>query len=96
MTGSMLPGDDFVPYTSRFPLTPAGGRVPSNAEQPSGPLSRPFGLRFAQTAPHVIEAKHAKKPTRMTRTNATKLSGDGQTGDKYKPDVEHYVVMDQV
>jgi hypothetical protein len=67
-----------------------------NDELPSGPLTRPFGLRFAESVPAAVEAKHAKKPTRKSRSNATKVSGDGQTDDKYKPDVEHYVEMDQV
>lgn len=67
-----------------------------NPERPSGPDSRPYGLRFAHTAPQVMESKHAKKPTRKSRTTRTKQSGDGQTNDSYKDDTEHYVEMDQV
>ncbi|MEW9519291.1 putative ATP-grasp-modified RiPP [Streptomyces tubercidicus] len=32
-----------------FPLAPEGGRVPHSTEQPSGPTSRPWVLRYAQT-----------------------------------------------
>ncbi|MFI0906752.1 putative ATP-grasp-modified RiPP [Streptomyces sioyaensis] len=32
-----------------FPLAPEGGRVPHSAEQPSGPATRPWILRYAQT-----------------------------------------------
>lgn len=32
-----------------FPLAPEGGRVPHSDEQPSGPNTRPWILRYAQT-----------------------------------------------
>ncbi|WP_331720395.1 putative ATP-grasp-modified RiPP [Streptomyces sp. NBC_00209] len=31
-----------------FPLNPPGGRIPYSAETPSGPLTRPWVLRFAR------------------------------------------------
>ncbi|CAL9614566.1 hypothetical protein SUDANB1_05700 [Streptomyces sp. enrichment culture] len=32
-----------------FPLTPPGGPIPFSEEAPSGPVTRPWGLRFART-----------------------------------------------
>lgn len=70
--------DPLAPPTSRFPLAPAGGRVTISDSAPSGPTTRPFGLRFA-AEPQIVEcAKHEKKPTRKTVTDKTIGTRDGK------------------
>ncbi|MEV7289659.1 putative ATP-grasp-modified RiPP [Streptomyces sp. NPDC093252] len=32
-----------------FPLAPEGGRIPHSSEPPTGPVTRPWALRFART-----------------------------------------------
>ena len=54
-------GDPLVPFTSRFPLSPSGGRIMLSSASPSGPGTRPFGLRYAVRP--VECGKHSKKPT---------------------------------
>jgi hypothetical protein len=84
--------DPLVPFTSRFPLSPSGGRVTPSSALPSGSLTRPFGLRYA--VPPVECGKHSKVPTNKTRTKPTKIINDG-TVEGYEPDTEHYVEMDE-
>jgi hypothetical protein len=66
--------------------------ITPSSEVPSGPDTRPFGLRYAVRP--VECGKHSKKPTNKTRTKPTKMTGDGQ-GPGYEPDTEHYVEMDE-
>lgn len=79
-------------FTSRFPLSPSGGRLTPSSAVPSGAATRPFGLRYAVRP--VECGKHSKKPTNKTRTIPTKITPDGQ-GAGYEPDTEHYVEMDE-
>ncbi|MFF4454971.1 putative ATP-grasp-modified RiPP [Streptomyces goshikiensis] len=41
--------------TEAFPLAPEGGRLPHSSEPPSGPITRPWVLRFAK-APDATRA----------------------------------------
>lgn len=84
--------DPLMPFTSRFPLSPRGGRVSVSPVLPSGSLTRPFGLRYAVRP--VECGKHSKKPTNKTRTKPTKIVSDGKV-EGYEPDTEHYVEMDE-
>lgn len=84
--------DPLMPFTSRFPLSPSGGRVMPSSALPSGPLTRPFGLRYAVRPAEC--GKHSKRPTNKTRTKPTKVSHDGKAAG-YEPDTEHYVEMDE-
>lgn len=87
------PGPDpLMPFTSRFPLSPSGGRVTPSSALPSGPATRPFGLRYAVRPGECGE--HSKKPTKKTRTKPTKITPDGQ-GEGYEPDTEEYVEEDE-
>lgn len=84
--------DPLMPVTSRFPLSPSGGRVTPSSALPSGPGTRPFGLRYA-VLPMECGA-HSKKPTNKTRTEQTQITDDGQVVG-VKPDTVHYVEMDE-
>jgi hypothetical protein len=84
--------DPLMPFTSRFPLSPSGGRLTLSSALPSGLSTRPFGLRYAVRP--VECGKHSKKPTQKTRTKPTKITGDGEVAG-YEPDTEHYVEMDE-
>lgn len=84
--------DPLIPFTSRFPLSPGGGRVRPSSASPSGSLTRPFGLRYA-VRPVECE-KHSKRPTQKTRSKPTKIINDGKV-EGYEPDTEHYVEMDE-
>lgn len=84
--------DPLMPFTSRFSLSPSGGRLTPSSALPSGPATRPFGLRYAVRP--VECGKHSKRPTNKTRTEATQITDDGRvTG--VKPDTVHYVEMDE-
>ncbi len=94
MVASPAPGvpDPLMPFTSRFPLSPSGGRLMPSSAVPSGPATRPFGLRYAVRP--VEYGKHSKKPTQKTRTEETQITDDGKvTGAK--PDTIYYVEMDE-
>lgn len=84
--------DPLIPFTNRFPLSPSDGRLIPSSAPPSGPPTRPFGMRYAVRP---IECgKHSKRPTNKTRTKPTRITSDGKvTG--YEPDTEHYVEMDE-
>jgi hypothetical protein len=84
--------DPLMPFTSRFPLSPSGGLITLSSAVPSGPDTRPFGLRYAVRP--VECGKHSKKPTNRTRTKPTKITSDGKEPG-YEPDTEHYVEMDE-
>ena len=43
--------DPLAPPSSQFPLARPGWAAPAEPERPSGPSTRPFGLRFMRTAP---------------------------------------------
>lgn len=82
-----------MPVSSRFPLPPAAGRIPSNSAVPSG--VRPLGMRFAVEPVPIVEAgQHSKKPTNMTRAEQTQVIDDGQVVG-YRSDTVHYVEMDE-
>ncbi len=88
----MTQPDPLMPVTSRFPLSPSGGQVTPSSATPSGPTTRPFGMRHAVRP--VESGAHSKKPTNKTRTKQTQITSDGQvTG--YQTDVEYYVEMDE-
>jgi hypothetical protein len=94
MVAIPVPGasDPLMPFTSRFPLSPSGGQLTPSAAVPSGPTTRPFGLRYAVRP--VECGKHSKRPTQKTRTEETQITDDGKvTG--VKPDTVHYVEMDE-
>jgi hypothetical protein len=94
MVASPAPGasDPLMPFTSRFPLSPSGGQLTPSSAMPSGPATRPFGLRYAVRP--VECGKHSKRPTQKTRTEETQITDDGKvTG--VKPDTVHYVEMDE-
>lgn len=84
--------DPLMPFTSRFPLSPSGGRLTPSSAMPSGAATRPFGLRYA-VGP-VECGKHSKVPTNKSRTKPTKIISDGEV-EGYEPDTEHYVEMDE-
>ena len=92
MVSQGVPSDPWMPLTSRFPLSPGAGRFVPSSEQPSGPDTRPFGLRFGVRP--VEYGKHSKKPTNKTKTEATEITDDGQMVGT-KPDTVHYVEMDE-
>jgi hypothetical protein len=74
----------------RLRLAEPGGLVPVSDAAPSGPSSRPFGLRFA-VRPQVVEyAKHKRDPTRETKIKPTQYSADS----KLMRDTESYVQYD--
>ena len=81
-----------MPFTSRFPLSPSEGRLTPSSALPSGPATRPFGLRYAVRP--VECGKHSKKPTSKTRTEETQITKDNQV-ERVEPDVIHYVEMDE-
>lgn len=81
-----------MPFTSRFPLSPSGGRLTPSSALPSGPATRPFGMRYAVRP--VECGAHSKKPTRKTRTEETEIVTDKKV-EGVKPDVVHYVEMDE-
>lgn len=60
--------DPLIPFTSRFPLSPGGGRVRPSSASPCGSLTRPFGLRYAVRPAEC--AKHSKKPTQKNQDQA--------------------------
>ena len=82
--------DPLTPVTSRFPLRPAGGRVPIESCTPSA--SRPFGMQFAQAPPVREAAKHDRKQTRVNKTRPTRHTTDGKER-KTIPDTENYVEL---
>lgn len=84
--------DPLMPLTSRFPLSPSGGQLTPSSALPSGPATRPFGLRYGVRP--VECGKHSKQPTNKTKTEQTQLTDDGQVIG-VKPDVVHYVEMDE-
>lgn len=85
--------DPLVPVTSRFPLTSNRGRVLPSSETPTGPDTRPFGMRFA-VVPQMSGNGHSKRPTQKSRSKQTAITDDGQvTG--YQTDVEYYTEMDE-
>jgi hypothetical protein len=81
-----------MPITSRFPLVPRNGVIASTSASPSGPTTRPFGLRYAVRP--VQCGKHSKRPTNKTRTEQTQITDDGRVVGT-KPDTVHYVEMDE-
>lgn len=94
MVARPLPGasDPLLPFTSRFPLSPSEGRLTPSSAVPSGPATRPFGLRYAVRP--VECGKHSKRPTQKTRTEETQITDDGRvTG--VTPDTVHYVEIDE-
>ena len=84
--------DPLMPLTSRFPLSPSGGQVTPSSALPSGPATRPFGLRYAMRP--IEYGKHSKVPTNKTRTEPTQITSDGKV-EGVKPDTIHYVEMDE-
>ena len=84
--------DPLMPLTSRFPLSPSGGRLTPSSVPPSGPATRPFGLRYAVRPVECY--KHGKKPTKIPKTTPTKITSDGQ-GKGYEPDTEYYYELDE-
>ncbi len=92
---SISGSDPLVPVTSRFPLSSSAGQVWSSSAVPSGPGTRPFGLRFAvQPVAGVEMGKHSKRPTNKTRTEQTQITDDGRVVG-HKTDTVHYVEMDE-
>ncbi|MGH3718772.1 MAG: hypothetical protein ACRDRI_08020 [Pseudonocardiaceae bacterium] len=89
-----VPGapDPLMPFTSRFPLSPSGGRLTPSSAVPSGAATRPFGLRYAVRPAEC--GKHSKKPTNKTRIEETQLTSDRKV-EGVKPDTIHYVEMDE-
>jgi len=81
-----------MPLTSRFPLSPGAGRFVPSSQWPSGPDTRPFGLRFGVRP--IEYGKHSKKLTNKTKTTATEITDDGQVVGT-RPDTVHYVEMDE-
>lgn len=87
--------DPLMPLTSRFPLSPSGGQVTPSSALPSGPATRPFGLRYAvRPIEYGKHGKHSKVPTNRTRTEPTQIVNDGKA-EGVKPDTVHYVEMDE-
>lgn len=84
--------DPLMPFTSRFPLSPSGGQLTPSSALPSGPTTRPFGLRYAVRP--VECGKHSKRPTSKTRIEETQITKDNQV-ERVEPDVIHYVEMDE-
>lgn len=48
-SGTRFADDPLVSVSAQFPLTPPGFSVPDRSESPSGPETRPFGLRWLVT-----------------------------------------------
>lgn len=46
VSGTRFGDDPLVSVSERFPLAPAGFTVPASSSSPSGPATRPFGLRW--------------------------------------------------
>jgi len=46
MSGIRFKDDPLATVSARFPLTPSGFTAPECSESPSGPQTRPFGLRW--------------------------------------------------
>jgi len=46
MAGTRFAGDPLVSISERFPLAPPGFTLPEVGASPSGPATRPFGLRW--------------------------------------------------
>jgi hypothetical protein len=88
----MADHDPLMPLTSRFPLSPGSGAFVPNSAPPSGPESRPFGLRFGVRP--VEYGKHSKRPTNKTRTEPTAITDDGKVVGT-RPDTVYYVEMDE-
>jgi hypothetical protein len=84
--------DPLVPFTSRFPLSPSGGRLTPSSVAPSAADTRPFGLRYAVRPAEC--GKHSKKPTNKTKTEETQITSDGKV-EGVKLDTIHYVEMDE-
>jgi hypothetical protein len=84
--------DPLMPLTSRFPLSPGAGSFVPSLALPSGPDTRPFGMRFAVRP--VEAGAHDKKPTQEPKTKETERTKDGQESGT-EPDTEHYIQMDE-
>jgi hypothetical protein len=80
--------DPLAPLSSRFPLSPALGRIPISDAQPS--TARPFGLWFAVDPQPRECGKHEKKETRTTKTKETRTTGDGRE-EGGESDTEEYI-----
>ncbi len=93
MFGESVPSPDpLIPLTSRFPLSPGAGPFMASSDLPSGPGTRPFGMRFGVRP--VECGKHSKQPTQKSRSKPTEIVDDGQVVG-VKTDTEYYVEMDE-
>jgi putative ATP-grasp target RiPP len=93
--------DPLVPTGGRFPLSRA--ELPVNDEPPSGPATRPFGLRFASEPGRAVAAPlppHRYCPARQvmvteadrpvldfTPTTVANKDGKGGPQEDWKPDL---------
>lgn len=84
--------DSLMPLTSRFPLSPGAGPFVASSEPPSGPDTRPFGMRFGVRP--VEFGEHSKKPTQKAKSKETEIYDDGQVIG-VKTDTEYYTEMDE-
>lgn len=84
--------DPLMPFGSRFPLSPAQGRLDPGTGGPSTGGVRPFGMDYAVRP--VQAGKHSRQPTQKSRTKQTAITNDGKI-EGYQSDVEHYVEMDE-
>ena len=84
--------DPLMPLASRFPLSPGAGPFVASSDLPSGPDTRPYGMRFGVRP--VGAGRHSKKPTQQSRSKQTEITDDGQVIG-VKTDTEYYTEMDE-
>jgi putative ATP-grasp target RiPP len=71
--------DPLVSVSAQFPLTPPGFSAPECSESPSGPLTRPFGLRW------LIHMGVPATPTSYRYCPIRQVAVDAVTGEPLPP-----------
>lgn len=74
MAGMRFADDPLVSVSAQFPLTPPGFTVPECSESPSGPETRPFGLRW------LVPMGVPRKPTAYRYCPARQMAVDVDSG----------------
>jgi putative ATP-grasp target RiPP len=71
MSGVRFTDDPLVSVSAQFPLSPAGFTAPQYSESPSGPQTRPFGLRWlVEMGVPAVPASYRYCPERQIAVHA--------------------------
>jgi putative ATP-grasp target RiPP len=79
MSGVRFADDPLVSVSAQFPLTPPGFSAPEDSEPPSGPATRPFGLRW------LVPVGVPTVPTWYRYCPARQIAVDVHTGQPLPP-----------